>query len=473
MHFMKSFALLASFLFVAVGFAAEPAPWSTYRGNNQRTGNTDGKAGPEKPAVLWHIASQDHYVASLVPLGEQSIYASGIGALNRPSISVLPVADGKKATWSRSAPYLRLLSVSSPATNGKFIVFGDGMHQDSGGVLHCLTADTGRPVWQLSLEGNLIHLEGSPAIAEGKVYMGGGAAGVLCVDLNTALIDGKAVTAPEIAAMQEAKWKQLQAAYEAKKKQDPDLAVPPTEDDLLKPAPKLLWQKGKEKWHVDAPVCVVVDKVLVCTSYLDKEKAGERALYCLDAKTGDTIWSSKLVYNPWGGVAVSGDTVIVTGSTVGYYFNELRGAKGDISAFDLKTGKALWHKDTPGGIVATAALAGDMAITTATDGKVRAFGLKDGERRWIYDTRGPLFAPPAVAVDRVYIGDLKGAIHAIELKTGVPKWQLDLGTDAVVKSPGMIYGGITIHNGKLFVGSVNLEGPNVKKSTFIACIGTK
>ena len=32
--------------------AAEPQ-WTTYRGNAQRTGNTDGKPGPASPAVLW------------------------------------------------------------------------------------------------------------------------------------------------------------------------------------------------------------------------------------------------------------------------------------------------------------------------------------------------------------------------------------------------------------------------------------
>ena len=32
---------------------------------------------------------------------------------------------------------------ASPAVSGNYLVFGDGMHQDAGGVLHCLTADTG------------------------------------------------------------------------------------------------------------------------------------------------------------------------------------------------------------------------------------------------------------------------------------------------------------------------------------------
>ena len=86
-----------------------------------------------------------------------------------------------------------------------------------------------------------------------------------------------------------------------------DFAIPPNEDQLHKPAPKRVWQKGEGKWHVDAPVNVVGDKVLVPTSFLDKEKVGERALFCLDAKTGDTVWKADLKFNPWGGAAVLGD----------------------------------------------------------------------------------------------------------------------------------------------------------------------
>lgn len=466
-------SLLAVFV-AGVALAADPGPWATYRGNPQRTGNTDNQPGPSSPAVRWVVKSQDHFVASLVPLGS-SIYASGLGAFNRPTIAAyLADSTGEaKATWTRSAPYLRLASVSSPAVSGNSLVFGDGMHQDSGGILHCLTVDTGRPLWQLPLPGDLIHLEGAPTIVDGKVYMGGGAAGVLCVALDKATLDGKEVTAAEVAKLQDDKWKQLQAKFEEAKKKDPDLAVPPTEDDLLKPAPKLLWRVGEKKWHVDAPVNVVGDRVLVCTSYLDKEQTGEKALYCLDAATGATVWSKPLPLNPWGGASVLGDTVIVTGSSVGYYYASIKGAKGSIAAFDLKTGAPKWTKEIPGGVVGCAALSDGLAIVTATDGKVRAFALADGDRRWLSDVKTPLFAPPAVAAGVVYVGDLQGVVTALNLKDGTPKWKLDLGMDSAVKSPGMIYGGVTVAGGKIFVATSNLEGPLARKPTCLVGIGSK
>lgn len=463
--------LLCVWLVCSVGFVAAQEPWSTYRGNAARTGNTDRQPIPETLRVVWSVKSQDHFVASMVPI-EKGLYSSALGAFNRPVLAVYPL-DGKadaKPIWTRSAPYLRLASVSSPAVSGSRIVFGDGMHQDAGGVLHCLTADTGRPLWQLPMPGELNHLEGAPTISGGKVYMGAGAGGVLCVDLQKALLDGKEFSDAEILSMQNARWKELQAKYDAEKKKDPDFAIPPNEDQLHKPAPKILWKKGEQKWHVDAPVTVVGDRVLVATSFLDKENVGERALYCLNANTGETLWTAPLKFNPWGGASVVGETVIISGSSVGYYYTMLKGAKGDVSAFDLKTGEQKWRKEVPAGVVGCVALTDELAITTATDGKARAFAIADGERRWIYDAKVPIFAPPAISGELVVIGDLNSTVHVVGLHDGQARSKLDLGKDGP-QTPGMIYGGPIIHGGNVYLATCNLEGPLARKPTCVVCLG--
>jgi outer membrane protein assembly factor BamB len=241
---------------------------------------------------------------------------------------------------------------------------------------------------------------------------------------------------------------------------------------LLKFAPKKVWQKGEAKWHVDAAVNLAGDKLLVPTSYLDKEKVGERALYALNPATGDTIWKRELTYNPWGGATVAGDVAIVPGSSIGYYLKELKGAKGDVTAIDLKTGDVKWRKEiATGGVVACAAVSNGLAVTTATDGKVRAFKVGDGERAWLYDCKMPVFAPPAVAGGIVYAADLAGTVHAIDLKTGLVKWTFSVAKEA--GAPGMVYGGVTVHGGKLVVATCNLEGPSAGKETVVVCIGAK
>src|SRR5204862_500088 len=153
-------------------------------------------------------------------------------------------------------------------------------------------------------------------------------AGVFCIDPEHVSLDGKEHDLPAIQKILEQKWKELQARYEEDKKKDPDFAVPPTEDGLPKPLPRLIWQQGRDKWHVDAPVAVAGDRVLAASAYLDKEKLGDRALICLDAKTGEVRWRVPLKVNPWGGPSVSGNLVVVSGSTIGYYPQELKQAKG-------------------------------------------------------------------------------------------------------------------------------------------------
>jgi outer membrane protein assembly factor BamB len=452
--------------------AAEP--WTTYRGNAQRTGNTDGKPGPTKPEVLWVHRGQDHHIASPVPVGDR-LFVSGFSGFNIPTIALLETGPktAKRVIWSKSVPLLKLPTVSSPAVVGGRLVFGDGMHQTDGAFLHCLAADSGRPLWQLAVPGSLVHLEGSPTVAGGKVYLGGGAAGVICVDLDRVTLDGKETNTAAVRKILDKKWAELLAKYEVEKKKDPDFAVPPTEDMLPKPAPVRVWQQGEKKWHVDAPVAVAGNRVLVASAFLDKEKVGDRALYCLDAGNGKIIWRAPLQLNPWAGPSVLGNTVVVSGSSIGFDLAALKGAKGEVAAFDLATGKEKWRKAAYGGVLGCVALADGLAIATATDGKVRAFDLASGNRRWIVDAKTPFFAPPAVAGGIVYAADLKGTLHALSLTGGQSRWRLDLGTNPAVKAPGMVYAGPVLHGGRLYVATCNLAGPGAGKPTVVVCLGDR
>src|SRR5262249_30885403 len=306
-----SLLLSVSSVCYVVSFTHGAEPWATYRGNPERTGCTDGKAGPAAPKVLWALPSQDHFIAAPVPSADR-VFVSGLGAFNASTFRALatdPKAAGRVA-WSKPAPFLRLPTVSSPAVVDGKLVFGDGMHQTDGATLHCLRADNGLPLWQLAVPGTLVHLEGSPTVEKGRVYLGGGAAGVLCVDMNRVTLDGKEMDLPAIQKILGAKWAELVKKYEEDVKKDPDFAVKPTDAQLPKPSPVKLWEQGKEKWHVDAPVAVAGDLVLAASAYLDHEKVGDRALFGLDAKTGDVKWRTPLALNPWGGPTVSGDAVI-------------------------------------------------------------------------------------------------------------------------------------------------------------------
>src|ERR1043165_322996 len=93
-------------------FAQDAAPWTTSRGNAQRTAS-DGIAGPAAPKVLWTLKSKDHFIASPVPHGDR-LYVSGLGPFNVGNFACLSIDPGAKSRmlWSKTTPYLKLPTVS-------------------------------------------------------------------------------------------------------------------------------------------------------------------------------------------------------------------------------------------------------------------------------------------------------------------------------------------------------------------------
>jgi outer membrane protein assembly factor BamB len=336
-----------------------------------------------------------------------------------------------------------------------------------------LNADTGLPLWQYSLPGRLVHLEGTPTVANGKVFMGGGNAGVLCVELSIVTLEGKELPLSQVQELIDKRWKALREKYEEEKKKDPDFAIPPSEDLLPKPSPKVIWRRGQEQWHVDASLAVVQDRVLVASSYLDEEKLGIQSLYCLAADTGNLLWQVPLRLNPWAGPTVSGEMVVVGCSSIRFDPKTIPGAHGELIAVDLTNGAVKWQKAVPGGVVSPVAVKDGLAVFTGTDGKVRAWDLQSGEERWATSQGAAYFAGPAVVQRVIHTADLSGKAHALSLDDGRSLWTLNLASEAGINAPGMVYGSPVVHGGRLYLATCNLEGANARNPTVVICIGEK
>jgi len=457
-----------------LGFAssAEDGDWPAHRGGPARTGNVDGKPGPAHPKVLWVQRSKDQFLAPL-SVGAGKLFVTVMGPFNSGAIRALDLAEAKPAFWSKGAPAIKLPTVGSPVVSGGKVVFGEGMHQTEGSALHCLRAGDGRPLWRLDVSGELVHIEASPTLTGGKAVVGGGGAGVICVDMDQVTLNGKDVDLATAEKEIDGLWKKMADAYEVDKKKDPDFAIPPNETALPHPSPKLLWQTGKGNWHVDAPVLVAGDKVILTSAFLDKEKLGERVAVCLNAATGAEVWKTPLKYNAWAGATLAGGHVLVPCSSIRYDPKDLGGAKGEIIALKLSDGSVEWRKDMNGAILATAAAAGGVGIVCDTEGQIHALDLQTGAPRWSTKCGAAFFAGPAVAGDALYAADIDGVLFSIGLADGKLRWKLDLGTDPAVKAPGMVYGSPIVHGGRLYVGTANLEGKFAGGETVIVCIGEK
>jgi outer membrane protein assembly factor BamB len=247
--------------------------------------------------------------------------------------------------------------------------------------------------------------------------------------------------------------------------------MPPSDAGLPQPEPRLRWRQGAGTWHVDGPLAVADGRVLFGSAFLDAEKKGERALVCLDAADGKTVWKAPLALNPWGGPTVAGPRVLVPVSSIRFDPQQVAGARGEILALRLADGSPEWKRDVGAGVLGSVAVAGERAVFADTGGRVQALDAKTGETRWVYRGEAPFFGGPAVSADTVYAADLKGVLHAVGLADGKRLWTLDVG--AALGSPGMVYGSPVLHRGRIYVATCNLAGATGGQGTGVVCIGAE
>jgi outer membrane protein assembly factor BamB len=437
-------------------------------------GRAEGEEPVHQPRLLWAFNAPENFVAAPIA-GKDTVYVSGLGSFNTGVVHALAIAPAanRRELWSLSAPDLKLPIAGAAAIDDGKLFFGDGMHQTSGSVLHCVRADSGKMVWQLPVAGSLVHIEDSPVVSGQRLYVGGGNAGVLAVDPRRALLDGVERELSDIQADLDGRWRKLQAKYEEEKRRDPDFAFPPNPESLPKPTPKLIWQVGRNEWHVDAPVALAKDRLLVGSAFLETEQQGLRAVICLRASDCKVLWKTPMKFDPWAGPVITGKQVIVGCSSIRFDPTKTSTARGEILALDLETGVIQWRRELAAAVLSRAVVQGDLAIFTATDGRVRAYDLRDGKLRWTYDAGAPMFAGAAIRGDDVYVADLQGAVHALALRDGARRWTYRIGDDPQAHASGAVYGTPLVYQDKLIVATCNLNGENQRRSGVVVCVELK
>jgi outer membrane protein assembly factor BamB len=467
--------LVAACAWCLLAIAPAQADWRTCRGNSQRTGCTDGKVGPASPVVLWAYTAQEHYAGSPVVDGGR-LYLPGLGAFNTGVFHAVDASSrsDRRTVWSLSAPYVTRPTVCSPAVAGGLVIFGDGMHQTDDAILYAVQAGSGMPLWRYDVPGKLIHMEGSPTVEGDKVYIGAGDGGVLCLDAARVTLDGQEVDAAAARDAVAKKWEDLQAKYQEARKKDPQFAVAPRFDDLPKAKPKLLWQSGAKQWHVDAPVAVQGNRLLVASAYLDDEKVGKRALLCLRAADGTGRWETPLEINPWAGPTVADSATVLVGcSSVRFDPEAIDKAKGEIVAVNFQDGKVRWRREMPGGVLSSVAAGDGLAVCATTGGKIVACDLGSGDVKWTYSGGTPFFGAPALAGAVAYAADLKGVLHAVRLFDGKQLWTFDVLTDKAVLAPGMFFGSPVVHEGRIYLASCNALSKEAGRPSAVVCVTDK
>jgi outer membrane protein assembly factor BamB len=299
--------------------------------------------------------------------------------------------------------------VSTP--DGDIVVSGDT------GEIHRLTP-AGDAVWTAAVEETTRGIHGTPAIANGTVYIGAYDGALYAFDLATG----------------ERFWRR-------------------TLGDAI----------GSSPGYHDGVVAIAVEYA---------EPSG--AMFGVDAVTGEVVWADRRpTDHPHSTPAIDREADrLVVGSNDGRLYAwthpdptfawtfETDGAiKGPVATFDgsaffgswdghvyrvgLADGRREWAVETDDKVMSGPAVepATETVYVGSHDSRLYALDAATGERRWTFDTGGRITGCPTVAGDHVLVGSYDRTCYALAKRTGDPVWAVD-GVGHVTSAPAVVDGAV-------------------------------
>lgn len=402
--------------------------WPAFRGGVARRGAAPGADDPAAGGIVWAFDKEAKtFYSSPAVVGNLVYIASAeIGIFGGSGAIYCLDADTGGVVWKYSAGGFRP-TFSSPAVAGEYLVCGEGLHLTRDARITCLTADAGKLVWQFRTSS---HVESSPCIYEGKVYVGAGDDGLYCIALEPGA-DGQA---------------------------------------------RVLWHLDGRKY----PDCETSPIAGDGKVYFGLGEGG-MAVCCVDAETGEEVWRTPAPYPAFGSPAL-GEGKLFVGMGNGNMIEsaevvrearlrqlaeeragqaEIDAARqrlrpvGEIWALDPGTGRRLWRYEVGRTVLGTMAVADERLYFGARDGTFYCL-TTDGQFVARWDAHEPIVTSPAVGKDHAYFITERGRLYGLDRRSLRPAWEVTVGTgEHFLSSPtlgrGHVYVG-TSQNGLVCVG---------------------
>jgi outer membrane protein assembly factor BamB len=301
---------------------------------------------------------------------------------------------------------------SSPAVADGKVYVGSWDHN-----IYCLDAASGTLVWRYTT-GDLV--SSSPAVVNGKVYVGSYDGNIYCLDAASGTLvwrsSGFGIVASSPAVVNGEVF----------------VGCLGREDGSIYGICCLNAASGALVWNypagggVDWQSPAVADgKVYVGTE--------DYHFYCLDAASGTLVWSYFEVSH--AGVFDSSPAVVNGKVYVESYSR--------IDCLDATTGGANWRYDLPlpGPVsVSSPAVVDGKVFVGSGDHNVYCLNALTGAKIWSYATGDGVGSSPAVAGGVVYVGSSDSNVYALDATTGALVWSYTTGS--YVESSPAVAGGV-------------------------------
>ncbi len=371
--------LLIIFLFGLVMPAS--ADFTTFHGDNQRTGNVSGKY-PDEPNILWSTSLTGHgYLGGCAAVSGNKVFVSNWPDMTFKGELGLACLDEKEGTILWLNPLGGKGGASTPALLDDKVFIGSLT-----GDLYCLNATTGDTLWNRTLDKNpeWWGVASSPLVLDETVYVmsfSDGAIHSLDLDGNELwnLTTGRIHPFASVASSG-------QRLYFPGG--DPALyCVDATTQELV-------WKSPQDS-QVTATPALWNDLVFTVT---------EKSLQALNASTGQVVWETDIngtMSNP----AVSFDKV---------YVGSDDGSKGHLTCFSARNGSVFWRTEV-NGPAKSSPLVGDGKVFFGTNtdaGAFYALNASDGSVVWSYPANQYVTASAAGSDGTIFIGSDEGRLYA-------------------------------------------------------------
>lgn len=387
----------------------------------------EGTMSPAGLSPLWSFQPEDGLFLGTPAIVGKRIYVSACQTDLGGYTGLLACldADTGKPIWQVTDLGKDALPpfFSSPAVtaDGKYVIIGQGLHQDRNCSLLCFETATGKLHWAVKTP---LHIESSPAIFGDLAVVGAGAieggdgkpTGDPGYVFAVRISDGKqlwkqAVNDPESSpAIDEAGIVYIGSGFNGSAVVA--LRSGPDEELQAQKLDRILWRTPLA-YPITAPVTLSGDLVIVGGGNSDmvhSDKNAQGLVVALNRKTGQIVWQAKFEDAVLGSIAVRDGMMICPLRT------------GEVAALAVTDGHVLWRSRVSGTapVLAGGALTKDRAYVVSNDGYLVAFAASTGkmlEKVYLNDQRKPgtglSLSSPQVAGNRIVVGSETGGLRAL------------------------------------------------------------